>query len=1148
MRALTLLVLLATTAHAADPEPPARVEAHDLTVVVDGSGRLSTTQTWRVHVDRPAGASAGLPAPAGLDGATSGGATVFDDLLILPQSAAPGAVYTLAASARGRRGPGSGVFESAPDLPLTVSTVRVQAPPWIPATVWFDPAGAPQFERTRSARAVEVRWEQLDGATPAALVWTTWKSWEEAGEALSALVAPKLADKRGLGRGIAQDIDGISVAEIVSRINRIVTVYPDDHGTWDTARPAAQVLAEGRGTSAERGVAMLSMLRAAGYDARPALFRPPGPGGAPLVVPAPAQLTRPAVAVISPKRVLWVDLSSAYTALPDLPAAMIGGVAWVPGSLPLPLGAEGPMDGLVTLNAQLRLGTDGEVSWTAQVSATGTGREWLRARLAPLSDEARVDALRRIVSHGRPALSRFSVTVTGLEDPQRPLRITLQGHETSVVDALGAGATAQIATLAAPGLAAWLPPRILVHEELSIEPPPGLQPIATVPSAPAFHPEVLLTQVIRRDSGRIVLTTEAMRPDRNDTPARATEAARFLEAHATDGPRIAWFALPTPPQARVLASDPRLGTVAERAALEALWWLSAADVTRARNALIKALKSESPVAVARALRDRTPPDQAGPWRSLYEAGKSPAVRIEAVEGLLAAGATREAWLGAAALSADPDPALRVRALGVMYRAQPEQRPDERSDRPGHAAWAPRQDLLTRAQEAAAATGRDASFLAAPIVITRARRDLDHDRTEEALALLEGLDPRDRDPVAEVLIARARVRLGVPSQDLAASIRASVQAAPFDARLLGEAARAMADVGLPDEALKFGLAAARLAGTDAALWAATARYAISHGDLVTATYAARRASDLAPADPQHGEALREIATWAGDAESAALGAARVPGGGKERPAANLDAILEHTPPEALLAVLQHHEDEVLASARWLAMRAQLRLDAGALDAAARDGVLLATRHGDPRGTGLAFAATAGRLWTSSGLDALASAVHDPTVRGLRMEYALITLDGDPLLDARALASDDPRAEALLRAAKEPAALAADVPGWPADLRDPEVAGPKGWMRNALLGAPDGVVAWSHPDQAAAVLFVDAPDNVLPPPLASLWTPRDRDEATLPDGGRLVRLDGGTLPLFAASQPLEGRRVWAVGFTPEAARRALALAGETWRVRR
>src|SRR5690606_6226481 len=132
--------------------------------------------------------------------------------------------------------------------------------------------------------------------------------------------------------------------------------------------------------------------------------------------------------------------------------------------------------------------------------------------------------------------------------------------------------------------------------------------------------------------------------------------------------------------------------------------------------------------------------------------------------------------------------------------------------------------------------RDAATLEAPMLLTRARRDLDHGRTEDALAVLEGLLAQERDPVVLVLAARARIRLGVPAQDLADMIREGVQAAPFDAVVLGEAARAMADVGRTREAYDYGLSAARLAGTDPALWSAASRAALTYGDLTTAAYA------------------------------------------------------------------------------------------------------------------------------------------------------------------------------------------------------------------------------------------------------------------------------------------------------------------------
>jgi len=710
---------------------------------------------------------------------------------------------------------------------------------------------------------------------------------------------------------------------------------------------------------------------------------------------------------------------------------------------------------------------------------------------------------------------------------------------------LGPGMKGTIPPLLAPGLAGWLPARILVHEEVAIDTPMDMNPVAMVPATPTYHPDVVLTRSLRRDGHKLVLVTEAQRPVRRDTPARAAEAAAYLDKEASAGPQILWFGLASPDLAKAVRSDPRFGSPAERAVTEALIWLSADDVPHARRTFKKALPSNSAESLATQIRRYATPDDARPWTALHLASKDPHVRIVATEGLADAGATRDAWLDATRLAEDEDPGVRVRALRLMYRLQPEQQPDAEVDPAGNAAWQPHQALLTQAHEASRALADNAVGGDVAILLTKARRDLDHGRPEEAIPPLERILAAGPNPVARVLHARARARLGVAAQDLVDEIEQGVRAAPFDAGVLAEAARAMAAVGRDDRAADYGLSAARLAFTDPALWTETTHYALAAGDLPTAAYTARRASDLAPHDPKAAETLRQVATWIGDTGAATLAASRSDRTVKiPRWPSSFSEVLEQTPPEALLAVLQYYEEEVAASPRWLATRAQLRLQAGMLDGAACDGVLLATRHGDPRGEAIAFAATAGRLWTSRGTGVLKDANTNAQVRATRMEYALITGDGDALADAKALADDDPRAEIIVRAATDGQALADELPGWPKGLEDIDVQGPPGWKPNPLLGGASGMVAWSHPDLASAVLFVDAPDDRFPPPLAELWTPHRPDEASLPDGGRLVLLDGGNLRVFAATRIVQGRRAWALAFTPQAARRALDDAMEAW----
>jgi len=422
-----LLALLLLSVAAAADGPPATVADQHLEVVVDSHRHLRADTTWKVRVDDPAATTAGLPAPPGLDGASDRGAMVMGDLLVVPGGTASGATFTLTTTHRQRRGPWSGVFLTAADLPVESASARVQVPSWVDATVWFDPIARPSFERTRYTRAVRADWDDLPASAHGQLVWTTWKSWDEAGDALTRSVEPKLADKQALGSALARDIQGASVADLVDRVDQAVRVSPEDYGSWDTARSATDVVAAGEGTAADRGVVLISMLRVGGYDARPALFRPVSTGrGAPLVVPAPAELTRPAVAVVSSRRVLWIDPASEYTTLPDLPASMTGSVAWAPGRLPVPLANQGAMDGMITVNGRLQVAPGGDASWSAQITASGTAREWLRSRLAPLAKEGRDTALLRLTHAGRPEIERFQSSMSGLANPQRPLQISLQ--------------------------------------------------------------------------------------------------------------------------------------------------------------------------------------------------------------------------------------------------------------------------------------------------------------------------------------------------------------------------------------------------------------------------------------------------------------------------------------------------------------------------------------------------------------------------------------------------------------------------------------------------------------------------------------------------------------------------------------------------
>ncbi len=247
------------------------------------------------------------------------------------------------------------------------------------------------------------------------------------------------------------------------------------------------------------------------------------------------------------------------------------------------------------------------------------------------------------------------------------------------------------------------------------------------------------------------------------------------------------------------------------------------------------------------------------------------------------------------------------------------------------------------------------------------------------------------------------------------------------------------------------------------------------------------------------------------------------------------------PEALLALLQRADREVVEAPHLLAMRGQMRIENGLLDEAARDGLVLATQHGKVEGWALAFAATAGRQYSTAMVKALdAAVVSDPTARMTRMEYRLVSGAGDPLQDARAM-PDDPRARALLRSVSDPAAAAAEIEGWPAELPQPSSAVPRGWRANKALSGVKGVLGWSNPEAATAIVRVGTVTGLLPPPLGSMYSPNPQPVERLDDGGQVVRLDGGVIPLYAAvAFAPDGQEIYGVAFTVEGAKQALAAA--------
>jgi tetratricopeptide (TPR) repeat protein len=1102
--------------------PVATVLDHRVDVTIDSVKRLTEDVTWTVRIDDPQRCSAGVLAPPGLDGASDAGAQVLEDLLVVPEGTAAGTTFTLKGSRTAAAGAHSGLFYTAPELPTEHAKLTLSAPSWVPLTLWADPAAVPTYD-PRATRTVSMEWTAVQGGALGQALWGTWADWPEASARLLARVDPKLADKLSLGQELAEDSLGTGLVGITQRVLDKIELSPSVSGTWESARPAAEVARSGAGTAAERGVVLLSMLRLAGLDALPAYYRSShAPGPFPTTVPAPTMLNRPLVVVRRPEGPVYIDPAAERTAIPDRPASLLGATVWVPGELPLRLPDEGVVDGQVTITTHLALEASGGATWTANLVATGAAQEYLRELLSPLDEAGRAQAMERLVKQGHPRSSRVTAQITGVESPTRKLTIVINGHDEGLLEASGMGWRGTVAPTLAPALGAWLPPRLAIEEIVAITPPATLAVLGTLLERGSYGSEALVGRDLRREGQRVVMATSVERPYRSTTPSKDAAAAEFLAAEAPKGVEILLFGGKVRPTVRAIRTS-QDWTPLDRAVLEPLMWYGVNNEPKALTAYGRALEAHGSEEVVGALARFSDASDLRPWMGLY---RLPAFgdrgRMAVALQLSRLNARKEAQELASELQDSNDAWVRVQALMLTERLLP---PAPRAD---PVAGEKHRELLVKAEKAAESLGTE------PVAEIRQRK--------AELALAEGdlpsaaraLEGASETPVVAILRASAAGTV----EEVRAAARREVGEHPEDIAVAAAAARALERVGDHERALQLALQAARIAHDDPDLWEQVVAPALGVGDLPTAAQAARRASDL---DPEH---QARAATWA---RLAALVLAK-----DEVDAARSRAGLEPVtgwPPSvddrmsldetAWLAVLEHAEEAVAADPRLLAIRAQLRIASDALDEAARDGLVLATRHATPEGYALAFAATVGRQYSTSLLRALDEAARtEPTATTTRMEYRLIAGTGDPLVDAWRL-REDPRAQTVLQWSQKTAQSVEALAGWPAKIPAPPSQAPPGYHPNRVLSLLPGVRGWSNPEAATAVVRIGArtPDGLLPPPFGLLYEANPQVVESTEAGTRVLRLEGGVMPLYAATSPVETGEVWGFGFTPEAARRAL-----------
>jgi len=1097
-----------------DRPAPITVLEHRLDVRLDRAGQLETTQTWKVRVDRPDAVSAGVVGPPGLDGARDGGAMMLRNLLIVPADTAPGTVFTLTQTQSQRKGPFSGEFYTAPGFPAALVEVHLEAPTWVPLSFWSDEDGTSEFD-TGKVRTITTRWTGRDANTPARFAWSTWTDWLEAGAALDKVVDARIALRTQLGPALAANVSGLRPAEAAERTYRSVQL-DDGPSTFEDARHAVQVVQSGHGNAAERAIVLISLLRAVGIDARPALLRPGAAVAMATSVPAPSLLTIPGVAVSDGDRILWIDPANPNVSVPRAPASLAGGVAWRTGDLPVNVGRGQTTHGEVRVVTDVRLARDGSSTTVSYVSATGTGEEWLRTYLGTLSHAGREEIATRWVTAGRPGATRVGLTEAGLESPRKPLKLTLQAREELAATTFGPGLFLSMPPLLAPSLAEWLPPNILVHEELSVLMPGGLRALTLEQPATVWSARSVSGGRAWRDGDRVRTMYEVERAN-VWIPADADAIA----AAAKRGAEVLFVPIPSPATAKAMHATTN-APAADIVAAEAAIWVALDSPPKVRKVLKKALSTLAFSDLLGALAARTEPGNATALETLAALATADTERLAALRALERAKAPGTSAL-ADALMTSADPSVSVAATLVRARSA-----NSYSD--VNASLEQAATLATQASQGRSLLG-EVRFEQAQRAINAKAWDVASERLAACEPLLPG-DPR-------VLAASALVGVhhNMPHVDVIARVQAAITARPDDPQLLLIAAKAYQGIGATRLAASVASSRARILLLDPGAWSDIVPFALADGDLALALEAAQRASAIAPTGVAFAQALYDLANLADEAEARDVAVSR---GAKGTPLASLDARIAAAPADAMLAVLQHHDADVVRSANWLRLRANFRLTAGDSEGAARDGTLLTTNFADADGVALAFAASAGRAWSTSSRAMLNQAARQSVrAQAIRMEYDLIAGTGDPAADAKALKEDDPRARIIAAMGARTPNVAEIDPAWPTDLVRPSFRPPTGFRANRTLSNASGVLAFSDADRGATILVVPSTTKGLPPPLSALFTPLDVPIEQSAER-TVVQLTGSLLSLYAAEATRDGSRVIAVGFTEANARRTLEQA--------
>ncbi|MEO0601579.1 MAG: hypothetical protein AAF211_09090 [Myxococcota bacterium] len=621
----------------------------------------------------------------------------------------------------------------------------------------------------------------------------------------------------------------------------------------------------------------------------------------------------------------------------------------------------------------------------------------------------------------------------------------------------------------------------------------------------------------RDDSPTERMHVEVRRPAWEASPQDEAETVGFLKAQARQGLELIVGTGGPGRAARKLRLDPRF-TVADRAALEGLGWVAAGKPSKAKASFRSASRRIGLEVLVDRVGRWAHPSDLRPWMLLDRlTRRQDRSGVTVLEGLARIGALDEAARLVERMDRSSDPVARARSGLVRMRMMG--------------------DPL-----AALAVVDEAGRSAGPQLQDRERWRIalgwvEFGGVESAGAWLASLrDPQW--PGARATRLALDAARGASRQDVVAQAGKMLAESPSDPDVIYAVAVALQQVGETAAAVDVVRTLARAMPRVPALWGAVADRALGAGDVPLALDAALRAAALDPEDEALGVRVLDLASALGDPERVVATYDRL---GRAVPIATptVEERLE-TFPDARLAVLQ--SADLRDAPTLLAERARLRIEAGNLGEAARDGLVLSRRLGRAEGTALAFAAMAGRQRSTALERALWEAARtDRSAWVAAIEHTIVSR-GDTSWLAAARESDAPRAVRMAEVIERPLAAARGLEGWPDPAPVAQGPSPVDVRASGALGAHPGVQAWTDVRTGVSLLQVPGATPSLPPPLGVLYRAASRAERSA-SSLQVVRLTGSVLPLYVARSEVPGFTRYGLASTAEAAEQALLRAWPT-----